>query len=146
MKTLLLLAALLTALTINLFGKEINEEKNLLVGSWKYSTESAVNDFQKVSNTLLKQDYSAEYFIFEPNNRFRHEFITKAGEIVKTMKGKWKVLTNKIKIEYADFNYSLNLDYFFLDKDLVLGQNFNHVIFSKDIDNDMDNKNIALAK
>ena len=146
MKTLLLLAALLTALTINLFGKEINEEKNLLVGSWKYSTESAVNDFQKVSNTLLKQDYSAEYFIFEPNNRFRHEFITKAGEIVKTMKGKWKVLNNKIKIEYADFNYSLNLDYFFLDKDLVLGQNFNHVIFSKDIDNDMDNKNIALAK
>ena len=139
MKKLILIAAIYTSLVVTAFGKGAGEEKASLVGSWKYSTESAVNDLQKITDNISKLDYSTEYFIFQDNNKFVHEFINKNGETVKTLKGKWKVFNNKIKIEYADFNYSLNLDYFFLDKDLVLGQNFNHIIFSKD----MNDQNIA---
>lgn len=143
MKKLLLLAALFTSVT---FSTKANEGKELLVGSWKYSTQSSVNDFQKITNTVSKDDYSTEYFIFEKNNKFRHEFINKDAEIVRSLKGKWKLVNNKIKIEYAEPNYSLTLDYFFLDQDLVLGQNFNHIIFSKDDVLDPNEKNIASIK
>jgi hypothetical protein len=143
MKKLLLLAALFTSIT---FSTKANEGKELLVGSWKYSTQSSVNDFQKITNTVSKDDYSTEYFIFEKNNKFRHEFINKDAEIVRSLKGKWKLVNNKIKIEYVEPNYSLTLDYFFLDQDLVLGQNFNHIIFSKDDVLDPNEKNIASIK
>lgn len=145
MKKLLLTAfifATMLIISMNAFGNS-NEGKSALVGSWKYTTQSSVNDFQKISNTVLKEEYSTEFFIFSPNNSFKHEFLNKEGAVVKTLKGKWKLLNNKIKIEYADFNYSLNLDYFFLDNDLVLGQNFNHVIFTK---GDMIDGNIASIK
>ena len=57
-------------------------------------------------------------------------------------KGKWKIVDDKIKITYADIDFQLMLSYFFIDKDLVLGQNFNHVIFTKDA-NGMENINLA---
>ena len=141
MKTFLL-AALLITLTGSTFGKTTNnQDKSPVLGSWKYSRESIVNDFQQVSIDINKNEYVSEYFVFEPNNKFKHEFIDKNGMVVKTLKGKWKIFNNRIKIEYTDIDYSLTLDYFFLDKDLVLGQNFNHIIFSKDANED---KNIAL--
>lgn len=133
MKKLLLIIAIFTTITASTFGTETAEtKKTQLVGSWKYSTQSTVNDFQKITNTVAKEDYIAEYFIFEANNKFKHQFVSKSGDIVKSLKGKWKLVNNKVKIQYAVFNYSLTLDYFFLGQDLVLGQNFNHIIFSKD--------------
>jgi hypothetical protein len=51
--------------------------------------------------------------------------------LIRTLKGKWKASGDKIKIVYSDVDYALSLDFFFIDKDLVLGQNFNHVIFTR---------------
>ena len=107
------------------------EANNPVTGAWKYSSQSAQNDFQLVLNMHV-QNYSTEYFVFEANNKFRHEFINNNGVIVKSLTGKWKTIGDKIKIDYSGIHYSINVGYFFLDKDLVLGQNFNHVIFTKD--------------
>ena len=73
-----------------------------------------------------------EYLTFEDNSKFKHEFLDKDGAIVRTLKGKWKAVGDKIKMEYADVDYDLLLNYFFLENDLVLGQHFNHIIFTKD--------------
>lgn len=147
MKTFILFIALITTITTTTFAAETAAiRKSQLVGSWKYSTQSSVNDFQKITNTVAKEDYVAEYFTFESNNKFKHEFVNKIGVMVKSLKGKWKLVNNKIKIDYAEFNYSLTLDYFFLDKDLVLGQNFNHVIFTKNDVLDSVGNTTALLK
>ena len=118
-----------------------DETKNPIVGTWKYVTQSDNNDFQKVKINVLKQDYQIELFIFESNNHFKHKFLDFEGNVVKVLEGKWKAATDKIKISYTDIDYTLNLDYFFLDKDLVLGKNFSHVIFTMD---NVSDKNIAL--
>jgi hypothetical protein len=73
-----------------------------------------------------------EYLTFEDNNKFKHEFLSNDGTIVRTLKGKWKADGDKIKMEYTDVDYDLMLNYFFLENDLVLGQHFNHIIFTKD--------------
>jgi len=139
MKKFLLITAIIASVSAGTFAKGSNEKKEL-VGSWKYTNASAKNDLQKISDKVSNVDYVTEYFTFQDNNKFKHEFLNENGAIVKTLKGKWKVIANKIKIEYNDFNYNLNLDYFFLDKDLVLGQNFSHIIFSK---GDMNETNTA---
>lgn len=110
-----------------------NETSNPIIGTWKFSNQSAINDFQKVF--VNKGNYQTEHFIFEPNHTFRHEFIDKEGNLVKMLKGKWKFIGSQIKIEYTDIDFTLTINYFYIDKDLVLGQNFNHVIFTReDID------------
>jgi GH43 family beta-xylosidase len=118
-----------------------NKSANPVEGTWKYTRQSATNDFRHVLDITPVKEYSSEYFIFDKNNKFRHEFLNENGIIVKTLKGNWKTSGDKIRIVYTDIKYSLNVDYFFLDKDLVLGQNFNHVIFTK---NNMADERIAL--
>jgi len=133
MKKIVLSIALFVTVSTIIFATESAAlKKSQLVGSWKYITQSRVNDFQKITNTIAKEDYVAEYFIFEENNKFRHEFINKDDVVIRIFKGKWKFVNNKIKIEYVAFRYTLTLDYFFLDQDLVLGQHFNHIIFRKE--------------
>ena len=117
------------------------DTKSPIIGSWKFSNQSKLNDFQKVFENKKQNDFKSEYFTFEANHSFKHEFIDKDDNLVKTLKGKWKAVGNKIKIEYSDIDYTLTVDYFFIDKDLVLGQNFNHVIFTQD---NFFNNNVAL--
>ncbi|MDB5226705.1 MAG: hypothetical protein JWN78_898 [Bacteroidota bacterium] len=130
MKTLILLLAFFANISYMRATKN-NERTNPIIGTWKYKNQSIKNDFQFVLNSKNLQTHS-ESFIFEPNHKFRHEFINDKGEIIKVLTGQWKTVGEKIKISYNTINYAVNVDYFFLDHDLVLGQNFNHVIFSKE--------------
>jgi hypothetical protein len=130
MKTLIILF-LSVAFTGNGWAFNKGKSASPIVGSWKYDRQSEVNDFQPVLNTEQKTTVS-EYFVFEQNNRFRHVFMDEKGNIIKQLSGKWKVLGDKVTISYNELNYTVNVDYFFLDKDLVLGQNFNHVIFKRE--------------
>ena len=126
---LTLLFALLSVIAVAKEKKEIN---NPISGTWKYTNQSAKNDFHRTLFINSIKEYNNEYFVFETNNKFRHEFTNTAGIVVKTLNGKWKITGDKIEITYRDIDYSLTVDYFFMDKDLVLGQNFSHVIFTKD--------------
>ena len=113
-----------------------------LIGNWKYTNSSAINNFQKISNVSSKNEYTTEYLVFNENNEFKHDFINDKNQVVKSLKGKWKIINDKIRITYSDVDFQLLLNYFFLDKDLVLGENFNHIVFSKD--NVFDNNNLVL--
>jgi hypothetical protein len=106
-----------------------SESNNEIIGTWKFSCQSAINDFQKIFNQ--KGDFRTEYFTFSSNHTFIHEFADKDEHLIKTLTGKWKFSGSKIKIDYAEVDYTLLLEYFFIDKYLVLGQNFNHVIFTR---------------
>lgn len=138
MKNLLLILLLLTTAG-SAIAKKNKEYRNPFIGSWKFTNQSIKNDFQQVLNNKQVL-YTNEYFTFESNSSFKHEFVDKEGNLVKTLKGKWKSAGDKIKIEYSDIDFNLTISYFFLDKDLVLGQNFNHVIFTK---NNIDFQNVA---
>lgn len=129
MKTLLLLICFLTT-AITASANQKNETQNPIIGTWKFSSQSAINDFQKVFNN--QNDYQSEYFMFEPNKSFKHDFVDNAGNLVKTLKGKWKFMGDKIRIEYSDIDYTMTMGYFYIGTDLILGQNFNHVIFTKE--------------
>jgi hypothetical protein len=142
----LITAIFLILLTGMGFAKGKKEAASPLVGSWKFTRESKINDFQKAIAKNSGTNFTTEYFIFEKNQQFRHEFIAQDGAVIKVLTGKWKIADNKVKIEYANIDYSLNTDYFFIADDLVLGQNFNHVVLSKEdkgYDN-LDDKNVAL--
>jgi hypothetical protein len=54
------------------------------------------------------------------------------GNSVKTLNGKWKFSGNAIIIRYTGIDYTLISEYFYIGKDLVLGKNFNHVVFTKE--------------
>ncbi len=126
MKTLLLILTI--AISFTTIAKP-KDDKSPIIGSWKFSKQSISNEFQKV---FRNTDYQTEYFTFAPNHTFSHQFVDKDGNIVKSLQGKWNSTGGKINILYSDIDYNLNMTYFFLDKDLVLGQNFSHVIFTKD--------------
>ncbi len=117
------------AVAVTALAQRKDETKNPFIGSWKFSKQSVVNDFQKVFNSL---DYQTEYFTFAQDHTFSHQFIDKEGNLVKSMQGKWKSNGDKINIHYSGIDFTLTISYFFLDNDLVLGQNFSHVIFTKD--------------
>ena len=51
---------------------------------------------------------------------------------IKSMKGKWKLTGDKISIIYNDIDYIVYSEYFYIGKDLVLGKNFNHVVFTRE--------------
>ena len=140
MKRVLLIVAFL-AIAIGGYAKK-NKAPNPVCGSWKYSNASSINDFQRISNQSPYKEASTEYLVFFENNEFRHDFINAKKQVYKCLKGKWKIVDDKIIITYADIDFQLMLSYFFIDKDLVLGQNFNHVIFTKDA-NGMENINLA---
>lgn len=132
-----LLLLLVSASAIAQKNKEI---KSPIIGTWKFSIQSKQNEFRKTFDHQRQADYQTEFFTFETNHTFRHDFADKDGNIVKTMKGKWKTAGEKISITYIDIDYVLLTSYFFLDKDLVLGKNFSHVIFTKAT----DEENVAM--
>lgn len=143
MKNLLLILMFLT-----ISGSSIAKDKTAkdpFIGTWKFSNHSAVNDFQKAFAGAKQKNYQSEYFTFEANHSFIHNFIDKDGNLVKTLSGKWKSAGDKINIKYSDVDFNLTISYFFLDKDLVLGQNFSHVIFTKDDNIDLQNLAMKLA-
>lgn len=141
MKTTLFLLCL-TVFSAMAQAQRKTENNNPLIGSWMFTKQSKTSELQKLYNKNIKQDYQFEYFVFEDNNKFRHEFVDTDGNKVKVLKGKWKITgENKVRIQYSDIDYELNTSFFFLDQNLVLGQHFNHVIFSRDM---LDNRNIAL--
>mgnify|MGYP000977468026 CR=1 FL=1 len=137
MKTIFTLISFLT-ITFTAVAEQKNETQNPIVGTWKFSSQSAINDFQKVFAN--QNNYKTEFFMFEPNKTFKHDFVDNAGNLVKTLKGKWKLIGDKIKIAYSDIDYTITLGYFYIGKDLILGQNFNHVVFTKE---NIDFQNVA---
>jgi len=146
MKNIITTALLLLLISVG-FAKGKKEAASPLIGSWKFTRESKINDYQKIMAKNSGTDFNTEYFVFEKNQQFRHEFITPDGSIGKVLIGKWRITDNKVKIEYSNIDYVLNTDYFFIADDLVLGQNFNHIILSKENKDgfeNLDNKNVAL--
>ncbi|MDB5228259.1 MAG: hypothetical protein JWN78_2452 [Bacteroidota bacterium] len=112
------------------FAKNTTVSVNPIMGSWKYTAQSSTNDFQQVLNACSK-DYCTEFFVFGDHNKFSHQFVNDKGIVVKTLTGKWKTDGDQLDVKYSDIKYSMHVQYFYLDKDLVLGQNFNHAIFTK---------------
>lgn len=131
MKKLLILLLFLT-----MAGSAIAKHKatkDPFIGTWKFTNQTAVNDFQKAFAYNKQSEIKSEYFTFESNHTFKHDFLDKNGNLLKSLSGKWKSSGEKINIKYADIYFNLSIKYFFIDNDLVLGQNFSHVIFTKDI-------------
>lgn len=131
---LLLLAAVISNAIAQKNGSSINP----ILGTWKFAKHSAVNEFQNVQSAANAEIIKEEYFIFLDKNKFQHQFINDKGIVVKTLTGTWKADKSKIKIDYKELDYNLSVDYFFIGTDLVLGQNFSHVIFTKDNLNDQN--------
>lgn len=124
-------AGALLALLLFALSAGAQKHNNMITGAWKYSNQSAINDFKQILNSIPNGEYAEEYFVFEDNNKFMHQFVDKTGRVIKTLTGKWKTNGDKIAISYSDVDYTVKVNYFFLDKDLVLGQDFNHVIFTR---------------
>ena len=131
MKNLLLLVLFLTMYG-NIMAK-FKVTKNPFIGTWKFTNQTAINDFQITFANNKQSDIKFEYFTFESNHTFQHNFLNKNGDLVKSLSGKWKSTGEQININYSGIDFKLSVNYFFIDKDLVLGQNFSHVIFTKDI-------------
>ena len=138
MRTLFLLM-FFVSISVTTLAQRKSETVNPIVGSWKFTSQSAVNDFQKVFRN--SGNYQTQYFTFDADHQFKHDFLDKDNNLIKSMKGKWKFSGSKIKIEYADVDYKLAMDYFYIGSDLVLGQNFNNVVFEK---SNVDFQNVAL--
>lgn len=138
-----ILVSLLAVLALGGYAKK-DKAPNPICGVWKYSNGSTINDFQRITKQEIKKQNGLEYFVFYENNKFKHEFLDNNKQIYKVLEGKWKASDGKIKINYSGIDFQLSLDYFFIDKDLVLGQNFNHVILSKDA-YEISNDNVNLA-
>lgn len=136
-----LLLALFAVISLTTFAQRKENANSPLNGSWKYSRQSVKNDFQFVGNSKTAVQHATEELIFEGKNQFRHEFLDKDGFVVKVLKGKYSIQNDKVKIVYADIKYELTVDYFFIGDELVLGNNFQHIILSKQ---DLNAGNVAL--
>jgi hypothetical protein len=130
MKNLLILLLFLT-MTGSAIAKH-KATKDPFIGTWKFSNQTVINDFQKTFASTKESDIKTEYLTFESNHNFKHDFLDKYGNSVKSFSGKWKSEGEKINISYSGIDFKLSINYFFIDKDLVLGQNFSHVIFTRD--------------
>jgi hypothetical protein len=130
MKKLLFLLSLL-AMTVSTFAQGRNETKASLMGTWKFSKKTVINDYEMVFKNI--QTYQSEYYTFEPNNIFTHDFFDKEGNLIRTLTGHWKSNKDKINLKYDEVAFNIKLDYHFTDigNDLVFGQDFNHVILTK---------------
>ena len=134
-----LLFFILFAATIgNTFAKKNANNNSPVLGTWKFTKKSAINEFQQVQLMNKNETVKEEFFVFSAKNKFQHQFINDKGVVVKTLTGTWKADKSKIKIDYKELDYILSVDYFFIGTDLVLGQNFSHVIFTKDNLNDQN--------
>ncbi len=121
----------IVAISVTALAQRKNETNYPFIGTWKFSSKTFVNEFQK--SIFNKRNFPVEYFTFEKDHTFRHEFFDSNNHLGKTFTGKWKSSVDNIKISYDEVDFNLSTTYFFIDADLVLGQNFNHVIFSKEI-------------
>lgn len=128
MKTIVFLV-LFTILSLPSFSKKNIQPVNRIIGTWKFSKQTQYNDLQHIPNNDM--GFQTEFFTFEPNHRFTHEFTGEIGQTVRLLKGNWKFEGDKLRIDYSGIHYSLTTDYFYIDSDLVLGKNFNHVIFTR---------------
>jgi hypothetical protein len=72
-----------------------SERKNEIIGTWKFSCQSAINDFQKIFNQ--KGDFRTEYFTFSTNHSFIHEFADKDENLIKTLTGNGNFQVQKSK-------------------------------------------------
>ena len=117
------------ALFVTALAQRKDETKNPVIGTWKFSKQTTINEFQKLFK--YKRTYPTELFTFESNHSFRHELLDTKNNIVKIFNGNWKSVHEKIVIDYDDIDFKLVTDYFFLGNDLVMGKNFSHVIFTK---------------
>lgn len=113
-----------------------DETQKPLLGTWQFNRQSTINDFQKIPSDEASPVFKTEYFTFAPNGTFTHEMLNAKGTEGRLLKGKWKIQGDKIKMTYSDIDYQVQTTYFFIDNDLVLGQNFNHVILTKAISDD----------
>ncbi len=136
-----LLLALFAVISLTTFAQRKENANSPLNGSWKYSRQSVKNDFQFVGKSKTAVQHATEELIFEGKNQFRHEFLDKDGFVVKILKGKYSIQNDKVKIVYADIKYELTVDYFFIGDELVLGNNFQHIILTKQ---DLNAGNVAL--
>ena len=71
MKKTFFLMCLITVFVTALAQRK-NETKNPVIGYWKFSNKSAINDFQPVLK--YKRNYPIEFFTFESNHDFKHDF------------------------------------------------------------------------
>ena len=69
-----------------------------VLGTWKFTKKSAINEFQQVQTINKAEAIKDEYFIFLDKNKFQHLFVNEKGIVVKTLKGTWKTDNSKIKI------------------------------------------------
>ena len=129
MKTLFFWVCL-TIANLTAVSKPANQPMNQIIGTWKFSSQSKINDFQKVFTN--QPEYQTEFFTFNPNHTFVHEFTDENGNAIKSMNGKWKLMGDKISIIYNDIDYIVYSEYFYIGKDLVLGKNFNHIVFTRE--------------
>ena len=77
----------------------------------------------------------------ELNNKLNNYFIDLPTNYEKILTDNNFNNEYKIKIEYKDVDYKLAMDYFYIGSDLILGQNFNNVVFEK---SNVDFQNVAL--
>ncbi len=130
MKNILFLTCL-TAISISTFGLDKYDYQTPLMGTWKFSKKTVINDYEQIFKSI--QEYQSEYYTFEADNVFTHEFFNKEGDIVKTLTGRWKSKNDEIRLKYEDVSFNIILDYHFTNKDLVFGNDLNHVILTKSL-------------
>ena len=88
MKTLFFWVCL-TIANLTAVSKPANQPMNQIIGTWKFSSQSKINDFQKVF--INQPEYQTELFTFKPNHTFVHEFADENGIAIKSMKGKYEL-------------------------------------------------------
>ena len=142
MKNIFYILFILVISNNNSFAKKTKTIQHPIVGTWKYSNKTSVNEFEKLQNATTKQTITTEYFMFNSDKNFNHYFIGENDVIVKSLCGSWKLVDNKIQIKYNDVKFELLTDFFFIGNDLILGKTFNHIVFTTA--NNLDN--IAMAK
>ncbi len=134
MKTLLLTAALAGMLCISYAGGK-PKNKSPLTGTWSFTNASKEVDFAE-SKIFVAAD--KEQFIFNADFTFSHIFLSKDNQTLKSLKGTFKLVGNSISMHYADVDFTLNTQYFFIGNDLVLGSALSHFIFTKDAGNNLE--------
>lgn len=134
MKTLLLTAVLSGMLCISYAGGK-PKNKSPLTGTWNFTNASKTVDFAD-SKIFVSAD--KEQFIFNADFTFSHVFLSKDNRTLKSLKGTFTLEGNKISMHYADVDFTLNTQYFFIGNDLVLGSALSHFIFTKDAGSNLE--------
>ena len=71
-----LLFFILFAATIgNTFAKKNANNNSPVLGTWKFTKKSAINEFQQVQLMNKNETVKEEFFVFSAKNKFQHQFI-----------------------------------------------------------------------